>query len=84
MTKKGNVQFNRERRSSKSSMSESNGDVRSPSRSSGAKSPSSPAKSNGGLHNRLDRPHIDGTDTSASGWATENDDEDKVGTHITY
>ena len=78
MTKKSaNVHFqNRERRGSQSSLPDMNGAARSQSRSSGAKSPT---RSNGAVK-RLDRerPGMDRTDTSASGWATENEDEHKV------
>ncbi|EME47101.1 hypothetical protein DOTSEDRAFT_69164 [Dothistroma septosporum NZE10] len=79
MTKpKKDVKFNhRERRLSKSSMSdfnyESPNDERSPSRHNGAKSPTR----NGALSKQIgnERPAIDRTDTTASGWATENEDE---------
>ena len=82
MTKKSQVHFsNRERRPSKGSLEDmdgSNGSVRSPSRSSGAKSPT---RSNGSAVSRgksQERPGYDRTDTSASGWATENEDDEKV------
>lgn len=85
MTKpKKDVKFNhRERRMSKSSMSDFNydspNDERSPTRSNGAKSPTR----NGTVHKEKaikeeGRPNFDRTDTTASGWATENEDE-KVG-----
>lgn len=82
MTKsKKDVKFNhRERRLSKSSMSDFNydspNDDRSPTRSS-AKSPTR----NGTLKKlkeEEDRPAMERRDTTASGWATENEDE-KVG-----
>ena len=75
---KKDVKFNhRERRLSKSSMSdfnyESPNDERSPSRHNGAKSPTR----NGALSKQLsnERPVVDRTDTTQSGWATENEDE---------
>ncbi|EMC96361.1 hypothetical protein BAUCODRAFT_33690 [Baudoinia panamericana UAMH 10762] len=77
MTKKSNVHFQtRERRMSKSS-SDMNGDARSSSRSNGAKSPT--RATNGSIHKldeKHERPGFDRTDTSASGWATENEDDD--------
>ena len=81
MTKKSaNVHFqNRERRSSQSSLPEMNGSGRSQSRSSGAKSPT--RSSGNGLRQR---PGVDRTDTSASGWATENDEDDKVGFVLSF
>ena len=75
MTKKGNVQFQtRERRRS---ISDTDGSIMGStrSRSSGAKSPAR----NGTIH-RHERPGYDRTDTTASGWATENEDE-KVRLH---
>lgn len=84
MTKsKKDVKFNhRERRLSKSSMSDFNydspNDDRSPTRNR-AKSPTS----NGTLKKlkeEEDRPDMDRRDTTASGWATENEDE-KVPTY---
>ena len=84
MTKKSSVHFDRQRRLSKSSMPEMNGEARSSSRSShGAKSPTR-VNGNGSLHKSLEkeRPGYDRTDTSASGWATENEDEESVS--ITY
>jgi len=84
MTKKSQVHFsNRERRPSKGSLPDmdgSNGSVRSPSRSSGAKSPTRGSNGNA-LSSRgksQERPGYDRTDTSASGWATENEDDEKV------
>ena len=83
MTKKSaNVHFqNRERRGSQSSLPDMmNGAARSQSRSSGAKSPT--RSSNGNLRRlerERERPGMDRTDTSASGWATENEEDDKVG-----
>lgn len=75
---KKDVKFpHRERRlsSSRSDMSESHydspNDDRSSSRSTGAKSPT-----RNGLHSRQDRPNkMERRDTTASGWATENEDE---------
>ncbi|CAK4033719.1 phosphatidate cytidylyltransferase [Lecanosticta acicola] len=79
MTKpKRDVKFNhRERRMSKSSMPDINydspTDERSPTRSNGAKSPTR----NGNISRMKDgpKPSMDRTDTTASGWATENEDE---------
>lgn len=80
MTKpKRDVKFNhRERRMSKSSMSdinyESPNDDRSPTRANGAKSPAR----NGNIGKSIkedSRPGMDRADTTASGWATENEDE---------
>lgn len=83
MTKAGSnhkkdVKFqHRERRlsSSRSDMSESYyespNDDRSSSRSTGAKSPT-----RSGIHSRHERPtRMERADTTASGWATENEDE---------
>ncbi|KAK5138574.1 hypothetical protein LTR08_000162 [Meristemomyces frigidus] len=82
MTKKSaNVHFqNRERRGSQSSLPDMNGATRSQSRSSGAKSPT--RNSNGTFRRYPDkqdreRPGVDRTDTSASGWATENEEDDE-------
>ncbi|KAK5674968.1 phosphatidate cytidylyltransferase [Elasticomyces elasticus] len=91
MTKKSSVHFsNRERRKSQSSLDDmndsgtmSNNNHRSPSRSSASRSSGakSPTRSNGATTHRFDkqdRPGVDRTDTSASGWQTEDDgDGDK-------
>ncbi|KAK0850366.1 phosphatidate cytidylyltransferase [Friedmanniomyces endolithicus] len=78
MTKKSSVHFgNRERRMSKDSLPDlmEGNKARSSSRSSGAKSPT---RSNGAIRrsDKQDRPGYDRTDTSASGWATENEDDE--------
>ncbi|KAK1059624.1 phosphatidate cytidylyltransferase [Friedmanniomyces endolithicus] len=78
MTKKSSVHFgNRERRMSKDSLPDlmDGNKARSSSRSSGAKSPT---RSNGAIRrsDKQDRPGYDRTDTSASGWATENEDDE--------
>ncbi|KAK4554007.1 phosphatidate cytidylyltransferase [Recurvomyces mirabilis] len=59
-------------------MPDMNGDARSSSRSShGAKSPTR-VNGNGSMHRSMEkeRPGYDRTDTSASGWATENEDDE--------
>jgi len=80
MTKKLNVQFNnnRERRLSKGSLPDMNGNPQSPMKANGAKSPN---RSSGGSSKseKQGRLAVDRTDTSASGWATENEDDEKVG-----
>lgn len=68
---------------SKSSMSDVNydspNDERSPSRSNGVKNKSPTRSVNGSAQNTIkeenERPGIKRTDTSMSGWATENEDE---------
>lgn len=78
MTKKLNVQFNnsRERRLSRGSLPDMNGNLQSPTKANGAKSPT---RSGGGTSKseKQGRPLVDRTDTSASGWATENEDDEK-------
>jgi phosphatidate cytidylyltransferase len=80
---KQGVQFkHRERRLSKSSMSDANYDSpnenRSPTRFNGAKNKSPARSSNGTSQEAIkeeERPGIQRTDTSMSGWATDNEDE---------
>ena len=76
MTKKSNVHFPKERHLSTSQSDIMNGDARNPSRSSGIKCPT---RTNGnGVNHRFDksdRPGYDRADTTASGWATENEEE---------
>lgn len=80
MSKKNNVHFqNRERRLSQGSMPDIKAS-RSPSRANGAKSPTR----SGGAANGSplkERPGVDRTDTSASGWATENEDDVRTSSH---
>lgn len=81
MTKpKKDVKFNhRERRLSKGSMSDmydSPGSERSPSRANGAKSPTRNGAARKASKEELEkRPGVERTDTTHSGWATENEDE---------
>jgi phosphatidate cytidylyltransferase len=84
MTKpKQGVQFkHRERRLSKGSMSESNYDSpnesRSPTRSNGTKNKSPVRSANGQgqtIKEEPARPGYERTDTTMSGWATDNEDE---------
>ena len=77
MTKpKHSVSFNQREHRSSEDMS------RSPVRSNGAKSPTR----NGSMHksDRHERPGVDRTDTSASGWATDNEEDEKVRTDVLY
>lgn len=86
MKSKKDVKFNHnERRESRSSMSDDNKhspiDEKSPMmRNNGAKSPTR----NGSLAKSLreeQRPGVDRTDTTQSGWATENEDEKVTALH---
>jgi phosphatidate cytidylyltransferase len=80
---KQGVQFkHRERRLSKGSMSDANYDSpsenRSPTRRNGIKNKSPTRSSNGNSQESIkeeERPGIQRTDTTQSGWATENEDE---------
>lgn len=66
---KRNVKFNSQRRMSKGSIPDMDGN--SPiEKSNGRRSPT--------RNGNISRPSVDRTDTGASGWATENDSDDQV------